>query len=234
MSEQKTCFESFKEEYRSKAKVRVKRLNSWSEWKWFLGSSKKAAHCDRDKGCSKTINKEVQFFNVLTPVKYEVRHYGWENDGKDNGEWQKGDKKSGRYCGERKTTSGTMNVGYSQQLTYRGREDQNVFGHWVHEFLITSRWKRSECDAGPGYIAKNGDIGGWGKVNGEGGGMTLKWGASACRLKCEAHNGTSGETCKSYEYSIKDNKCSLNTGASPNQKGDYKDYEFCTKEEFAE
>jgi hypothetical protein len=76
---------------------------------------------------------------------------------------------------------------------------------------------------GSGFKETAGDIGGWGKVNGRGGGETV----TECN-KC-AELCSSDTVCKSYECSPSEKRCNLNHVATATS-GPYKDYNFCVKD----
>merc|ERR1711879_860513 len=73
---------------------------------------------------------------------------------------------------------------------------------------------RYECPAG--YVAKSGDIPGWGRVGNKGGGQRV----SSCR-NCASLCATEA-ACLSYECSPTERKCNLNTARSPTHPS-YKD-----------
>merc|ERR1719384_2194031 len=75
-----------------------------------------------------------------------------------------------------------------------------------------------------GYYEQIGDRPGWTKVDGAGGGQKVA-NCNECADLCSDR-----PACLSYECSISELKCNLNSGANPTQ-GAYKDYLFCTAEE---
>jgi len=87
--------------------------------------------------------------------------------------------------------------------------------------MDSSKCKVGVCELG--YTHKAGDIGGWGKVNGVGGGVKVS-NCDGCGALCSAQ----GSACGSYECSPTELKCNLNSSSKPTQ-GDYKNYAFCAK-----
>jgi len=77
-----------------------------------------------------------------------------------------------------------------------------------------------ECAAG--YKSTT-DVGGWGAINGRGGGETV--GCAECAILCSTING-----CESYECGPTDQKCNLNKVGSVYSGQGYHDYLFCKKE----
>ena len=86
-----------------------------------------------------------------------------------------------------------------------------------------SQNRRVQCP--DGYSAKSGDISGWGKINGKGGGQIVAE-PGECAELCDSE-----ESCESYEigYDHGAFKCNLNTSAEPSTTP-YKSYEFCSKD----
>jgi len=90
-------------------------------------------------------------------------------------------------------------------------------------------WDDNHCTTKPtgracsdGYTELSGDIGGWGTVNGKGGGVAV----SVCDECAELCNGDA--ECRSYECSPSRLQCNLNAGADPTN-GSYLDFAFCQK-----
>lgn len=87
--------------------------------------------------------------------------------------------------------------------------------------MDSTKCKAGVCEMGYKYVA--GDIKGWGKVNGKGGGKKV----ASC-YKCGDLCSGQGKACKSYECSASTLKCNLNKSGKPNTKS-YKTYKFCAK-----
>jgi len=79
-------------------------------------------------------------------------------------------------------------------------------------------------DCALGYTEKPGDVGGWGSINGKGGGQSVA-DTDACAALC-----SSEPTCNAYEFSQTELKCNLNTESTPTG-GAYKDYHYCVTDE---
>ena len=69
------------------------------------------------------------------------------------------------------------------------------------------------------------DVGGWGKINGKGGGQQVE-SASECAGLCDSE-----PECGSFEFSPTEKKCNLNLKSAQIKKGSsYKDYALCVKD----
>eukprot|EP01083_Nonionella_stella_P306761 1075539_1 len=74
-----------------------------------------------------------------------------------------------------------------------------------------------------GYYEQIGDIGGWGSINGDGGGQSVAH-CGECATLCSTEG-----YCKSFECSPTVLKCNLNTALNPTILTPYGDYMFCSK-----
>ena len=88
-------------------------------------------------------------------------------------------------------------------------------------FLIQNTWLISECPRG--YIFTEGDIKGWGQLEGR---IKLPV-IDDCAKLCNEES-----RCCSFEYSKRSKKCNLNSDCQPT-RDKYKDYAFCIKTENA-
>jgi len=181
--------------------------------KVFMGLGGKLAA----KFAAKKLTKKV----MMKLLKKSMKRYGkkafkrlLKNAGKDC--WWKCRKRDGMcsWCGEH-------NKGMCCRRGWRkGGCDGRVGGRRRHECIVVADDSAIKCPAG--YVAKSGDIPGWGRVGNKGGGQRV----SSCR-NC-ASLCTTEAACLSYECSPTERKCNLNTARSPTHPS-YKDYVFCSR-----
>jgi len=76
-----------------------------------------------------------------------------------------------------------------------------------------------------GYEKVTGDIKGWGQIGRDGDGESV-WSCIKCAQMCSDQ-----PDCKSYECSHSELECNLNTIRHPTLPDNYKDFDFCMKEE---
>jgi hypothetical protein len=88
--------------------------------------------------------------------------------------------------------------------------------------LLTFQSVQGECTGG--YIAVSGDIGGWGSVNGIGGGQRVS-SCSACISLCDQQ----GAACLSTECSPSTLQCNLNARSDVDTTIGFLDFAFCKK-----
>jgi len=75
-----------------------------------------------------------------------------------------------------------------------------------------------------GYEEDVGDVGGWGSINGKGGGQIVT-SCEQCGGFCDSYSD-----CLSYECSLTELKCNLNELREPSGREKFRDYGFCKKE----
>merc|ERR1711972_88897 len=104
----------------------------------------------------------------------------------------------------------------------RWDEDPKPFQFWIGQKVTFVDAHCAAVDCADNYFPQNGDVAGWGEVDGAGNGQKVG-NCDECAKLC-----TERGACKSYECSGSELRCNLNEGANPTKKA-HTDYAFCTK-----